>query len=319
MFNFLSLIKIALLSRALFCAADLSLAETLLDKPLTADELATQVQVDQEYLKRMMRLLMAYDFFAQNEQHEYIHTQNSLLLCADHPQSMRAFVLHDDTTRWNAIGNLSLALKNGSCVYESLYGEPYFDFIKKQPLLQERFNLAMEIISQEEETLIAQKLFFQGTVADIGGGTGNLIQKILEKQALVSHGFVFDICQSTYHTKENITYIPGSFFEPIALNADTFVLKRILHDWNDTQSIKILKNIASAMTQSTSLYIIDSIVDQCTDKQLVTSIDLLLMTIFGGKERTLAEWQFLCAQADLTIENIHQLNGLIHALECKKK
>lgn len=318
MFDFLSLIKIALLSRALFCAAELSIAETILDKPLTSHELAAEVQVDQEYLERMMRLLMAYDFFAQNKNNEYIHTKNSLFLCADHPQSMRAFVLHDDTTRWNAIGNLSLALKKGSSVYESLYGEPYFDYIKKQPLLQERFNQAMEIVSQEEETVIAQQLHFQGTVADIGGGTGNLIKKILVKNPLVSHGFVFDICQSTCHTEENITYAPGSFFEPITITADIFVLKRILHDWNDTQSTEILRNIAAAMNQSTSLYIIDSIIDQCIDQQMITSIDLLLMTIFGGKERTLSEWNLLCSQAGLKIERIHALNGLIHALECKK-
>lgn len=318
MFDFLSLIKIALLSRALFCAADLSIAETILEKPLASHQLAAKIQVDQEYLERMMRLLMAYDFFAQNKNNEYIHTKNSLFLCTDHPQSMRAFVLHDDATRWNAIGNLSLALKEGTSVYESLYGEPYFDFIKNHPLLQERFNQAMEIVSQEEETIIAQQLHFQGTVADIGGGTGNLIKKILAQHPLVSHGFVFDICQSTYHTEANITYIPGSFFEPITITVDTFVLKRILHDWNDIQAAEILRNIAAAMTQATSLYIIDSIVDQCTDQQMIASIDLLLMTIFGGKERTLSEWELLCSQAGLKIEKIHPLNGLIHALECKK-
>lgn len=111
---------------------------------------------------------------------------------------------------------------------------------------------------------------------------------------------------------------PGSFFEPISLSADIFILKRIIHDWDDEQALQILKNVSAAMDNDSRLYIIDGILDYSKNKELLAAIDLALLTVFQGRERTKAEFEVLIQSAGLEIVEIQLLDDLICAIECTK-
>src|SRR5262245_1336107 len=174
--QFLSLSNQIMLSRALYVAADLELADYL-SIPLTVEELATKVHVDHKALQRLFRCLIEHNIFAYNNGF-ICNNEKSVFLQKNHPQTIRPFILHDDPTRWNAIGHLGDSIKTGKASFDTLYHMDYFSYLQNNSLLSERFDEAMTIISRQEDMLIAQRLDFYGIVADIGGGKGQLLQHI---------------------------------------------------------------------------------------------------------------------------------------------
>lgn len=317
--NLFEIFKIIMLSRALFVAANLEIADHLAYKSYTNHELAQITHADPDCLQRMMRFLITSGFFIQDDSLYYQHSESSWYLCKDHPQTVRPFVLQDDPTRFNSIGNLESSVMTGVPSFEMIYGCSYFEYIGNNQTLNDRFNESMVIVSQSEDALIANQIPFMGSIADIGGGTGNLAHEIVRQNHEVTHCFVVDICNQKEFSFETdaLEYVYGSFFEPITVQADTFILKRILHDWNDAKALEIVRNVSGAMRQGTRLFIIDAIADQSDDPQLIAAEDLLMMTIFGGKERTLAEWEALCASANLKIVSTKSLTSFMHIIECE--
>jgi hypothetical protein len=309
-----------MVSRALYVAADLELADHL-QSALSLQELSARISVDQSALQRLLRCLIENGVFAYDQDGLVCNNGPSVFLKKDHPHTMRPFILHDDPTRWNAIGYLGQSIKTGKGSFDELYQKDYFSYLKDDALLSERFDQAMTIISQQEDMLIAQMINFEGIVADIGGGKGQLLQCIVENNKDVSALILFDLQQVQNNIVSHnamMTQIAGSFFDPINVQANTFILKRILHDWNDKQALQILCNVAAAMTENDVLYIIDAVIDQCQDKKLILDIDLRLLTIFGGQERTKAEFEALCTAAGLEIVGIKELTSISHVLECRK-
>jgi len=310
-----------MISRALYVAADLELADCVM-MPLSLSDLAEKVGVNTQALKRLLRCLIESGVFAYDQNGLICNNEKSVFLQKDHPQTIRPFILHDDPTRWNAIGNLGHSIKTGKSSFDELYGVDYFSYLKNDPILSERFDEAMTIISQQEDMLIAQKIKFVGVVADIGGGKGQLLQCIVENNSDVTECILFDLQQvqnNVVQQNELIIQVAGSFFDPIQVQADVFILKRILHDWDDAKALQILRNVAVAMTEENVLYIVDAVVDQCQDKKLILDIDLRLLTIFGGQERTQAEFEALCNAAGLEIVAIRELTSISHVIECRKK
>lgn len=308
-----------LLSRALFVAADLHVADILHQKPCSAYELASETNTHPEALQRMMHFLILNDFFMQDTQQVYHNNQNSEYIRCDHPQTVRPFVLHDDSTRWNALGNLDYSITNNTPSFNHLYEIDYFSYTAQHPVLSKRFDEAMSIISAHENALIAQQCFFSGTVADIGGGEGKLLKEIIAHNPDVAQGLVIDLPHVINNLKSDspkLEYSAGDFFQPLNITADTILLKRIIHDWNDEQATIILRNIANTMQPQTRLLIIDAVTDLCKSPAFLAGIDLLLLSIFGGKERNQKEWHALCTDAGLLIHHIHELTPEIHAIEC---
>jgi hypothetical protein len=315
-----SLLESTILSRALYVAADLNIAELLAQKPLALDALATATVCNKDALKRLMYLLELHEVFVKHQDGTYGLTEFSETMQADHHASIKPFVLHDDPTRFNSYGHLGYSIKTGKASFDNLYGVDYFNYLEKDKVLSTRFDQAMVTISTQENKLIAQKLPWQGVVADVGGGVGHLINEIAAHDTIKAC-ILFDLPETIERAgnlHEKCQASAGSFFEPITFSADTFILKRILHDWDDEKSVLILKNIAQAMRADSKLYIIDGVLDCIQDKKLLATIDLALLTIFSGKERTQQEFTTLLDQAGLEIVHIHTVNSLICALECRK-
>jgi hypothetical protein len=309
-----------MVSRALYVAVDLELADHLI-RALSLQELAIKAEADVQALQRLLRCLMEHEIFTYDQNGLVCNTAKSVFLKKDHSQTIRPFILHDDPARWNAIGNLGYSIKMGKASFDALYDTGYFNYLKNDVLLSERFDEAMTIISQKEDMLIAQMINFNGIVADIGGGKGQLLQCIAQNND-VAQLILFDLQQ----VQDNIilsnilmTQIAGSFFDPMQIKANTFILKRILHDWDDEKALQILCNVAATMNEDNTLYIVDAVIDQCQNKKLILDIDLRLLTIFGGQERTKAEFEKLCAAAGLEIVEIRELTSISHIIECKKR
>lgn len=315
----LSLLLMVMLNRALYVAADLNIADHLAAQPMSIAELAHVTNTKPESLQRMLYFLELHDVFKRQGMHYYL-TDFSQLMCEHSPNSIKSFLLHDDETRWNSFGHLSYSVATGNAAFDMLYEQNYFQHLQKNPQLSVRFNDAMMTISSQEDAAIATKLAFEKVVADIGGGKGQLLHNIISNHA-ITQAILFDLPEVVKQA-DNIDAaclkIGGSFFDSLSFSADIFVLKRILHDWSDEKALLILKNICNAMQADSKLYIIEGILDYSEDKKLLAAIDLALLTIFQGQERTKSELEALIAQAGLEIISLQRLTGVICAIECKR-
>jgi hypothetical protein len=243
-------------------------------------------------------------------------------MCADHPQTIRPILLHEDPTRWNCIGNLGFSIKTGAASFDMLYGTDYFAYLKNQPLLSARFNEGMDFISCAEDEAIATCLSFNGVVADVGGCKGQLINAIVARNGDVEEGILFDLPEvvaQAQNLHECCSKYEGSFFEPLSFTADIFILKRILHDWDDEKASVILKNVSDAMSVESTLYIIEGILDVSQDKKSVAAADLFVLALLRGAERTKNEFERLVEAAGLEIVSIRPIDDLMCAIECKKR
>jgi uncharacterized protein (DUF952 family) len=308
-----------MLTRALYVAALLNISEHLIENKATLEELHQKTGSHKSSLSHLLNFLTLHDVFMKDEHGYYSNTDFSSTLCATHPASIKPFLLHDDETRWNCFGNLAYSIQTGQAAFDMLYDQSYFDYLKNHPELSVRFDAAMTTISSQEDDHISKALPFYGIVADIGGGKGQLIKKIKENNTEIK-AILFDLPMVIENTTQDdaISHISASFFEPITFNADIFILKRILHDWDDTKALSILKNVALGMKDNSRLYILEGILDQSKNKKLLSAIDLALLTIFQGRERTSAEFTELLSQAGLEIVNITQIDDIICAIECQK-
>ncbi len=319
-FNVFSLIKTILLARALFVCADLNIAEHLASRPMSAAEIASVTQQDPQSLQRLLYFLELHEVFDRNEDGAYKLNDFSCRLCADHPQTVKSYILHDDETRWNCFGHLGYSIETGKAAFDELYGKDYFAYLKNDRLLSGRFNDAMTTLSKSENERIAQGVSFHGVVADIGGGKGHLID-VIAKEKTIDQGILFDlpeVVEQVDNLHASCTTVAGSFFEKIGVNADIFILKRILHDWDDEQALAILQQVSAAMHTDTRLYICEGILDYSKDKQLLAAYDLVLLSIFQGRERTKNQYEVLLKQAGLSIVTIHHIDDIMCVMECKK-
>jgi hypothetical protein len=231
--KFWDLINSVILARALYTATSLKLADHLDNRNLSLQELATLTHTNTQSLERLMRFLLASDIFEKQSDGSYRNNASSVFMQKNHPQTMYPFFLHDDETRWNSFGHLTYSIETGKPSFDMLYGKNYFDYLATSPLLSKRFDDAMTIISENEETLIAKTLSFTRSIADIGGGKGTLLKKIIAQQPAVTHTTLFDLPHmlTTLFSDTSISTIhSGNFFEPFTITANTFILKRILHD-----------------------------------------------------------------------------------------
>ena len=312
------------LSRALYSAAELELSDHLHAQKCDIITLAALTKTDAPSLERLLRFLVVAGFFDKQPDGIYRNNGSSEYMRKDHPQTMYPFILHDDETRWNSFGHLGYSIKTGKPSFDMLYKKSYFEYLSEHPTLSHRFDVAMTIISDQEETTIADALSFEGTVADIGGGRGTLLKKIMHAQPAVTSTVLFDLPQvvtalSDADRAPVTKAVGGSFFEPMSIEANIFILKRVLHDWNDDQSVTILKNVAATMRDTDTLYVIDAIVDECADKKMITAVDLGLFAIFGGKERDYAEFQTIFASAGLLLKSHQAIAPTLHVMKCQKQ
>lgn len=319
--NQFDLLETIVLSRALFTAAEFNLAEHLEHGPQSLATLATLTGADAATLARLLYFLCLKNIFTREQDGTYSLPTDSHHLLEHHLASIKPFLLHDDETRWNSFGHLSYSIKTGKPAFDMLYGHDYFTSLKKNPVLSERFDKAMNSISSNEDTAIARQLIFNGKIADIGGGNGQLLREILSNQSAVSTAILFDLPNvvELVQNTPKLQCIGGSFFEPLNIDTETLILKRILHDWTDEQALAILHQVAATMTSESELVIIEGIFDKAEQPSILAAIDLLLLSIFGGKERTLEQFNTLITRSGLTISKIISITPILSGIYCRKQ
>jgi C-methyltransferase len=302
--------RLYVLSRSIHAIAELGVANLIGDAPVSGPDIARAAGVSSEYLSRCLRFLAAYGVFEETSPNWFRATALSDVMRDDHPKSMRAVLRMVSNEWWDAVGRLPEVVRNGRSGMELAHGSSFFDVLKERPDLQRRFNEGMSSISRmDDETLAAAYDFSgEGVVADLAGGEGNFLREVLRKNPRRS-GVLFDqpqvLAESTlldeYVREGRARLVPGNLFETLPAPADIYVVKGTLHDFADRQAIAILRNCASVMRPSDKVLIIEQVIPTGNVPHPNKTMDMVMMFLLGGKQRSMEEWSELLAPAGLRL------------------
>jgi len=311
------------IARAIHVAADLGIADKLMDGEKDIDALSNELNVDRNSLYRLMRMLTGHGLFDQNNE-RFSLTALGECLASGGTRSLRDFILKEDEARWRSIGRLKDAVVNGTPSFEQIYGKSYFEFLASDPKMNFRFEAGMSNLTAEEDDLIAEVLEIgdAGTVVDIGGGRGGFISKILRKHPNVK-GVLFELPHVVFPSNELLLngftdrcdVVSGSFFESVPKGGDIYTLKRVLHDWDDHSSREILKNCRKSLGNDGRLMVVEAIVPEEKGSHFIKDVDVYMMALFSGRERTENEFKELFQSAGLKIDRISKTGSMLSIIE----
>jgi hypothetical protein len=299
-------------SQALHVAADLGIADQLGAEPRASDEIAAAVGADPGATYRLMRALAAVGIFEEHAQRKFSHTGLGEYLRSDHPTSIRDWAVWiGQESFWGAWGNLTIGVRTGKNVFPQIYGKNVWEYRSERPELSAKFDRAMQAISRfGMRVLNAYDFSGFAVIADVGGGNGALLTAILEKNPGV-RGILFDQPHvvsdgllKAAGVSDRCEIIGGSFFDAVPSGADAYIMKHIIHDWPDEDSVAILTKCRKAMRDGTRLLLIERIVGPPnTDPQAKFS-DLNMLVGPGGLERTEDEYASLLNAAGFRLSKV---------------
>jgi SAM-dependent methyltransferase len=301
-------------SQALYVAADLRIADHLAAKPMASAALARLTGADAGALHRLMRALCALGVFSESSTGEFALNATGELLRSDVPGSYRAAVLFlVGDVRWRCWSDLLGAVRAGGDGAERTLGMGLFDFYAAHPEESKLHDQAMRSLSaaQVAAVLEVMDLSHAGTVVDVGGGTGELLAAILARNPAL-RGILFDLphvvahaAQVTSAVADRLEIGSGSFFDSVPAGGDTYLLKAIIHDWDDARAMAILRNCRKAMKPAGKLLLLDRELPEpgqplAASEMFLLDLEMLVMTP-GGRERTRAEFARLLLDAGLEL------------------
>jgi O-methyltransferase domain/Dimerisation domain len=299
----------------LYVAAKLKVADLLAGGPRPVAELARASGVDEDALYRVLRALASIGVFREMEERTYVNTPLSEPIRSDAPGSVRDMVVFmADPLHMKVFGELLYSVETGKTALMKVTGLDAFEFFRQNSEENQTFHAAMTSISASVIAPMIEAYDFgeTGTLADIGGGHGILLSAILQKHRGL-RGIVFDAPHVVEGAKARIESLglqsrceiaSGDFFQAVP-RADSYVLKSIIHDWDDAHSITILKNCAAAMSGSTGkVILLEFAIVPGNAPDLGKWLDLEMLTMAGGRERTEAEFADLFAKAGMRLTRV---------------
>lgn len=301
-------------SCCVYAAAKLNIAEILKEKSQTADQLAEATHCDAPSLYRVLRALSSVGVFRENEKKQFESTPLGDTLQSDIPGSMKAMAIAQLGDHFNAWGNLVYSIKTGHIAFDNIEGMSVWKYYEMHPDEGVNFMKAMTGLTGAVIQHVLPEYDFSAfqTIVDIGGGNGALLMAVLDRTPHAK-GIVFDEEYVVAETKNSIRQKgfdercateAGSFFEFIPENADAYLMKMVLHDWNDEQCLQILKNCQKAMKPGSKLLVLDAVIPEGNEPHPGKFMDINMLTMTGGKERTEKEFTVLFAAAGLRLSRI---------------
>ena len=302
------LINTHTLARCMHVIAEFGVADALENRASSAAELAAATGLNADALGRMLRLVAAHGVFASNPE-GYVHTPASRLLRSDHPQSLRSFArMIGMPVIWRGFTDLAHAARTGKPATDMAGVVAYFS---EHPVEASLFNQAMVGKSAGVVPAVVEAYDFRpfATVADIGGGRGHLLQAILARAPTAS-GVLFDlphvIADASGAASQRLRLAAGDFFRDRLPVADAYVLMEVIHDWADGEATKILSAVRRAAPKHARVLVVEALVSESPGPQFAKMLDVIMLAVTGGRERTRTEYERLLASTGFRLERVIQ-------------
>lgn len=314
-------------SQAIAVAAKLGIADLLKEERKSAEELANATKAHAPSLNRLLRMLTSVGIFAEDANGRFRQTPLSELLRIDHPRSARAYsIMFGSEFFWRPWGQLHAAVMSGRSALEQVFGATGFEYLASHPEVAEVFNAGMTSASAIDAAAVVAAYDFSrfDRVVDVGGGHGALLRAILsanpkprgvlaDRPAVVAGaealrtGAMADRCE-----------INGvDFFTSVPEGADAYIMKWIIHDWNDEDSLKILRNCRRAIRSDGTLLVVNAVLKPPNEPDPGKLMDLTMLVMPGGRERTAAEFAALLRQADFSLARVIPTAGSLSIIESR--
>ncbi|HEY6456997.1 MAG TPA: methyltransferase [Steroidobacteraceae bacterium] len=282
-------------SRCLHLVAELGVADHLGDTPATADALAQACGLEAQALNRVLRALANHGVFDYDGQH-FAHNAPSRTLRSDASGSTRSLArMMGLKVHWDAYRELDVTLRSGAPAIAAVTSGGLFPYLRAHPEEGLLFHEAMAGKSHSQVQPVVQAYDFRAfrTIGDIGGGLGHLLHGVLEHSPL-SRGVLFDlpevIEQARQRADPRITYVGGDFFKERIPPCDAYLMMTVLHDWSDAEAMAILANLKSNCPRFAKLLLVEGIVRAETQNDFVKDLDIEMLVMTTGHERTHSEW-----------------------------
>lgn len=305
-------------TQAIHAAVQLQFPDLLAMAPLTADELAEASDCDAVATGRLLRALCVLGVCRERDDGRFRLTRAGRLLCADgggEGSSLRPLVEWWGGPLWPVMANLSYSVRTGLSAREKLMGDEHYRYLDRDAALADTFHGAMRAMTALVTDDVVAWPGWQdvSTVVDVGGGHGQLLLTVLGAHAHL-RGMVFDTATAQSGARARIDEVglaararfeAGDFFAALPAGADCYVLKSILHNWNDEHCSVILDNCWRAAPLNARLLVIERIrptrMRECLDDEGVARTDLNMLAGLGGRERTFQEYAELLESAGFTV------------------
>jgi O-methyltransferase domain/Dimerisation domain len=314
-------------TKTLFVAAQLGIADVLADGPRPVAELAAATGAHPRALYRILRALASYDVFAETEPGVFALGELGELLRADAPGSLCHWVLTNGGLLYRALGHAEQSVMTGDPAFRRAYGADLFEYLATDPEQSATFDAAMADFSRRSAAavLVAYDLSAAGHLVDVGGGNGAFAIAALRAHERL-RATVFDqphvVEAVLLHAREagvaeRCSVVAGDFFAHVPRGGDTYVLSWIVHDWDDERALRILRNCRAAMHDDGRLLLVEAVVPEGDAPHFSKFGDIVMLVALGGQERTAADYRVLLERAGFRLEQIVSTAGPRSVLEAR--
>jgi SAM-dependent methyltransferase len=316
-------------SQAVGVVAQLGVADHLAAGPRTSDELAQAVGADPRALYRVLRLLASIGVFAEVSPRTFGLTPLGETLRTDAPGSVRNFAITETAPgHWLPWGRLVESVRSGRPMAREALGMELFDWYAQNPEEAGFFNAAMGNLSALAADELVRVYDFSAvrTVADIGGAHGVLLAAVLRANP-AARGILFDLPHVIATAGEVLAgegladrceLVSGDFFAEVPAGADLHLLKQIVHDWNDEQATQLLRNCHRALPPAGKVLLVEMVIPPDNRPSPAQAMDLNMLVILGGRERTEDEYRRLLGDAGFRLERVIPTHSPFSVIEATR-
>lgn len=307
------------LTDSIMAAARLGIPDLLAAGPADAASLATATGSHPPTLYRLLRALAAAGVLHEADDGRFSLSEAGSYLASGTPGSVSNWVkVNDSPSLREAWANIEHSIRTGENSFEAIHGESVWAWRGREPAEVMVFNRAMADLSAGVGGAVAGAFDFGGAsvVADIGGGSGSLLAAILGSHPQL-RGILFDQPAVVARPEEleragvldRCNVVGGSFFDGVPAGADVYVMKAILHDWEDAESTAILRAIRKVIPADGALLVVERVIGPPNEDLEGKLSDLHMLVMPGGRERTEPEWRALLETGGFTLEAIRPIPG----------
>ncbi len=303
-------------ARAVQVAAELGLADALRDRPRAPADVAAATGTHPDALRRLLRALAGLGVLASDAAGRYRLTPMGELLRGDAPGSLRDFVARlGEPEYWRAWGALDHSVATGRPAFEAVFGARLFDHLARHPEAAARFHAGMGGGSARAAAAVVAALGDLGrvgTAVDVGGGRGELLAALLRTRPGM-RGVLLELPHVAAAAEAALAAAglagrcrveAGDFFEAVPAGGDLYLMQRIVHDWDDAEALRLLRTVRAAMPAHARLALVEAVVPPGDAPSHAKLLDLNMLVLVGGRERTEDEYRALLAAAGLALRRV---------------